>query len=57
MDVVVVTNTELGWDCVIGVFGTIDLAIKYLNEDKEIPLTQRELENICYVFHNETISN
>ena len=30
----VLTNVELGWDCVCGVFRTKDDILSYLNEDK-----------------------
>lgn len=45
MSLIVVTNTELGWDCVVGVYeNATDEDLKYMFPGSE------------YVFHHETIS-
>jgi len=49
MTVYVVTNTELGWDCVCAVYTNIEAAEKYKNGDKNgediIIITKMDLED------------
>lgn len=53
MKVVVVTNTELGWDCIVGVFSSLELAVEVVGEKGE---TQDELESISYFFHETKVN-
>jgi hypothetical protein len=48
MKVVVVTTSELGWNCVIGVYSSEEVALKAVNEIDEG--TIEELEGKCYHF-------
>lgn len=54
--VIVITNPENGWDCVVGVYVTIDAALTELNkwEDVGTPDRGKEYyENTCgYIFHD-----
>ena len=56
MKITVITNCELGWDCVIGVVaGDVDAAVRWLNrvwgyEEDELQ-TYEQLRNQCIVFH------
>jgi len=47
--VCVVTNPELGWDCVVGVFSTKQKAIEYLKDVME--LDEKEDLERDFVFH------
>lgn len=57
--VIVVTNTELGGDCVVGVFANEEAIVNsFLNEDEEYSSykeMETDLRDICYVFHTQTI--
>ena len=59
MNVVVVTHTDLGWDCVCGVFPTLEKAVADLNsyrgEDEDSPLSQEGFEGEGYVFSETTL--
>jgi hypothetical protein len=50
--VYVMTCTELGWDCVVGVY-----------TDKQVGLkehgftTEKEANDVCYIFHEQTITS
>lgn len=53
--VYVVTNSELGWDCVCGVFKSNEGALRYIyNEPEHASLTEAEMEamlddnHMCY---------
>lgn len=56
-NVFVLTDTELGWDCVRGVFTSYEDIVEYYNtdiaDDNEITDT-RDLPD-CYVIHSERI--
>ncbi len=51
-NVVVVTNAELGWDCVIGVFDTKDQAILAMNIMYEYDKTEEDYQDEAYFFHD-----
>lgn len=61
MKVIVVTNTDHGWDCVEGVFTDIKKAVDYLNEkyNDEMEIgSYKELsywKDICWVFHPQIV--
>ena len=61
MNIYVVTNVEMGWDCVCGVFSTLDKLIKYFMEGSgygEDITTLDELKGVineCYVIHEEVL--
>ena len=48
-NVLVVTSTELGWDCIVGVFTNLELA------EEELEDTQENLEKECFIFHWEQL--
>jgi len=45
MTVYVVTNSELGWDCVCAVYTNIEAAEKYKNGEDTIIITKMDLED------------
>lgn len=54
--VYVLTGTELGWDCVIGVFKSEEGLLAYINEDLDTPVNSiDDIESVCdyYVVHEE----
>jgi len=65
MTVYVVTNVEMGWDCVCGVFSSIKSLAQYFFEDIEDEdvieadyTTVSSIEadiNDCYVIHEEEL--
>lgn len=52
MQVLVLTNLDLGWDNVLGVFATEEDIIDYFNEEEEYIKNLEELPNE-YVVHRE----
>ena len=50
MNVCVVTRTELGWDCVVGVYYSVEEAVKGLNEDSDRKETKDWFSDRGYVF-------
>jgi len=56
MTVFVLTNTELGWDCVIGVFQTEQGVLDYFNQDLGYEYkTIEETGEDGYVVHETTL--
>lgn len=62
MKVVVMTNVELGWDCVTGVYADLKTAIHkhymYMGEpvpDKPLSVLKAEIENDGYVFFEREV--
>lgn len=58
MKVVVLHNTEHGWDCIEGVFSSEVKAVEYLNThyNKNDPdKNKEEWEEICWIFTNKTV--
>ena len=57
INMIVLTNTELGWDCVIGVYHCIEEAVNAAREQSEISDGQENprqwLEERCFVFHEQ----
>jgi len=54
LNVVVLTNPELGWDCVVGVYTSKEAACKdFCDGDYNTP---EELEDAGYIFHEETLN-
>lgn len=54
--VYVLTDTELGWDCVIGVFKSEEGLLAYINEDLDTPVNSiDDIESVydSYVVHEE----
>lgn len=54
--VYVLTSTELGWDCVIGVFKSEEGLLAYINEDSDTPVNSiDDIESVydSYVVHEE----
>lgn len=54
--VYVLTGTELGWDCVIGVFKSEEGLLDYINEGLDTPINSIddiELVYDYYVVHEE----
>ena len=52
VNVCVVTNSELGWDCVVGVWPSEEEAVVELGEgERDIEY----LEGICYHFDNHSV--
>jgi hypothetical protein len=43
--VYIVTNTELGWDCVVAVYANEEAALKYKGDDRSIIITPMTLED------------
>lgn len=54
-DVIVLSNSELGWDCIVGVFNSEEEAVKQLNEDEGEVHTQDYYEQRCYCFFKHKI--
>ncbi len=60
MEVVVLTNSEHGWDCVEGVFSDLTKALFYLNDKYNDP-TENEFhdksywQDICWVFTAKSV--
>lgn len=57
MNVIVVTNVELGWDCVVGCRWDIESAIVLANEFhyEDKTLNQQDLSNVGFVFHEREV--
>lgn len=49
---IVVTDVELGWDCVVVVTDSMEKAIEYMNDCREEDLTEEEWNNQGVYFHN-----
>lgn len=52
MNVIVLTNSELGWDCVVGVYST---EAQILEEFKDEFKTKEEMQQVCYRFHEQAV--
>ena len=54
LDVIVITNPDLGWDCVVGVYTTFEnIFNEFADGDYS---SQEELEGAGYVLHTETLT-
>lgn len=57
----VLTHVEMGWDCVCGVFESLDGALRHVYEDDQEGMTTEELEarfdeeHSCYVIHTKRL--
>ena len=54
--VYVLTSTELGWDCVMGVFKSEEGLLDYINENSDTPINSiDDIESVydSYVVHGE----
>lgn len=54
LNIFVLTNPELGWDCVVGVYYSKEAALKdFCDGDYN---TLEKLEDAGYIFHEETLN-
>lgn len=52
MKVVVVTNVEYGWDCIVGVYANEEVAIKTILEDRG-EVSDKPLSEVKKIFTDE----
>jgi hypothetical protein len=56
--VYVITGLDLGWDCVCGVFTSMEAVADYFNEDLGGYTTTEIHERLsCYVVHRNTLED
>ena len=54
INIVVITHYDLGWDCVVGVYPTIEIAINEICDGDYS--NQEELEDVGYIIHDELLT-